>query len=62
MKNRSWGKEYAVIEISGDTFDDCFKAANKFCMEKGSIFVHAFDDVKIIEGQATMAIEILEDI
>ena len=25
---KSWGKEYCEIELVGDTFDDCFKAAN----------------------------------
>ena len=46
----------------GDTFDDSFKAAKKYCEQHGKIFVHAFDDEKIIEGQASIAIETLEDI
>jgi len=28
---RGWGKEFATIELIGDTFDDSFKAALEFC-------------------------------
>jgi threonine dehydratase len=45
----------------GDTFDDAYKAAVEFCQSKNACFVHPFDDEKVIEGQGTVAKEIVED-
>ncbi|GAC1376587.1 MAG: hypothetical protein NVSMB30_22140 [Hymenobacter sp.] len=42
------------------TFDDCYHAAQAFCDERGSTFVHPFDDLAIVEGQATVGLEILK--
>ena len=50
------------IELVGDTFDESFKASRERCDKENGIYVHAFDDEKIIEGQATIAVEVLEDI
>lgn len=35
-------------------------AALEFAQTSGAAFIHPFDDVQIIEGQATLALEILE--
>ncbi|CAD8177297.1 unnamed protein product [Paramecium pentaurelia] len=59
---KSWGKQYAQIELVGDTFDESFRASRDKCSAENGIYVHAFDDEKIIEGQGTIAVEILEDI
>ncbi len=56
-----FGKENIEVILVGDTFDDANKAANKFCLEKKATFVHPFDDEKVIEGQGTVAKEILDD-
>jgi threonine dehydratase len=56
-----FGKEHVDVILTGDTFDDANKAAEKFCIEKSACFVHPFDDDKVIEGQATVAKEIVED-
>ena len=56
-----FGKEYIEIVLEGDTFDDAYKAAVQFCNTKKTAFVHPFDDEKVIEGQATVAKEIVED-
>ncbi len=57
-----FGKEMIEVVLVGDTFDDAYNASVKFCNEKKSVFVHPFDDEKVIEGQGTVAKEILEDI
>ncbi len=49
------------IKLVGDTYDDCAIAAIKFTKENGMTFIPPFDDIRIIEGQATVGIEILED-
>ena len=58
---KMFGKEYIDIVIAGDTFDCANKAAVRFCEESRQTFIHPFDDPKIIEGQATMGIEIMQD-
>ena len=54
------GEDFIKIELIGDTFDDAFSAAKKECEEEGKTFVHPFNDPKVIEGQATIALELLE--
>ena len=60
-QTKMFGEEYVEIKLVGDTFDDCAIAAKKFTEENGMTFIPPFDDRRIIEGQGTVAIEILED-
>jgi threonine dehydratase len=46
----------------GDDFDESLKLAQSFCEEKGSSFSAPFDDLKVIAGQATLGMEIYQDI
>ncbi len=57
---RMFGGSYVTIELIGDTFDDAYNAAKSECDRLSKTFVHPFDDKKIIEGQATVGLEILE--
>lgn len=50
------------IKLVGDTYDDCALAAKQYTHEHDMTFISAFDDYKIIEGQGTVAVEILEDL
>src|SRR5678809_1252935 len=43
-----------------DNYDECALAAKEFTQRKGMTFIHPFDDPRVIEGQATVAVEILE--
>jgi threonine dehydratase len=58
---RMFGGEHVKIVQVGTTFDTCFTAANKFCEENNLVFCHPYDNDKVIEGQATIAVEIFED-
>ncbi|HHC78815.1 MAG TPA: threonine dehydratase [Flavobacteriia bacterium] len=55
-----FGGENIEIILKGDTFDDAYKAAKEVCDAQGKVFIHPFDDEKVIEGQATIGLEILE--
>ena len=55
-----FGGEHIETILVGDTFDDASKEARKYCEENNMHFIHPFDDIKVIEGQATIALEILE--
>ncbi|MBO9659670.1 MAG: threonine ammonia-lyase [Chitinophagaceae bacterium] len=61
-QTRMFGDSNIEIKLIGDTFDDCAIAAKQFTEENGMTFIPPFDDHRIIEGQATVAVEILEDL
>jgi threonine dehydratase len=56
-----FGGENIEIRLVGDTFDDCAAEAQAFTKAHNMTFIPPFDDPKIIEGQGTVAVEILED-
>ncbi|HEY4193616.1 MAG TPA: threonine ammonia-lyase IlvA [Mesorhizobium sp.] len=58
-KTRLFGGEFVEIRLIGDFFDDCYHAALAFTDEAGAHMVPPFDHRDIIEGQATVAQEIL---
>src|SRR6187431_1872538 len=60
-QTKMFGEDWIEIKLEGDTFDDCAIAAKRYTEENGLTFIPPFDNEKIIEGQGTMAIEILED-
>jgi len=60
-QTKMFGEDFVEVVLIGDTFDDCAIAAKKFTAENDMVFIPPFDDYKIIEGQATVGVEILED-
>ncbi len=56
-----FGKGLVEIVLTGDTFDDSFERASSFCQANNATFIHPFDDDKIIAGQGTVGMEILQD-
>lgn len=56
-----FGEDAIRIELAGDTFDDCAVAALEFTRANGMTFIPPFDHARIIEGQGTVGLEILED-
>ncbi len=61
-QTKMFGDGCIDIKLVGDTFDDCAIAAKEFTEVNGMTFIPPFDDIKIIEGQATVGLEILEDL
>ncbi len=57
----AFGNGSVEIVLVGDTFDASAAQALEYCTEHGMCFVHPFDDPRIIEGQATVGVEIIED-
>ncbi|MBE1203718.1 threonine ammonia-lyase IlvA [Aminobacter carboxidus] len=58
-KTRLFGGEFVEIKLVGDFFDDCYRAALEFAESSGGHMVPPFDHKDIIEGQATVALEIM---
>ncbi len=60
-QTKMFGEDFIEVKLVGDTFDDCATAARKYTEENEMTFVPPFDDYKIIEGQGTVGLEILEE-
>lgn len=60
-QTKMFGEGFVEVQLIGDTFDDCAVAAKKYTEEHGLTFIPPFDDIRIIEGQSTVGIEILEE-
>ena len=56
---KMFGGRFVEVILTGDTFDDASKEARTYCEQNQLPFIHPFDDQKVIEGQATIALEIL---
>jgi threonine dehydratase len=51
-----------TIRLTGDYFDQTLTAAQAFCRDEGAHFLSPFDDPHVIEGQASVAVEMLEQL
>ena len=50
------------MRLVGDYFDDTLRASQTYCAEVGGHFLSPFDDLDVIEGQATVTHELLEQL
>ncbi len=57
---KMFGENYVEIVLEGDTFDDAYHAAIEETISQSKTFIHPFNDEKVIEGQATVGLEIVE--
>lgn len=61
QQTKTFGDDFVEIRLVGDTFDDCAIAAKQFTADNGLTFIPPFDDYRIIEGQSTVGVEILDE-
>lgn len=47
------------VVLFGDTYDESSTYAKTLCKEKGLTYIHPYDDLDVIAGQGTIALEIL---
>lgn len=57
-----FGGDAIEIRLTGDNFDECAVAARDYTQRHGLTFIPPFDDERIIEGQGTVGVEIMEDL
>ena len=56
-------KQYgAEVILHGDVYDDAYKKAKELEEKEGYVFVHPFNDEDVLDGQGTIALEILEEL
>lgn len=60
-QTKMFGEGFVEVKLIGDTFDDCATAAKEYTQEHQLTFIPPFDDLRIIEGQSTVAAEIMEE-
>ena len=58
QKTKMFGGEFVEIRLTGDYFDDTLASAQTFCAQEQAHFLSPFDDEDVIEGQASVAVEI----
>lgn len=56
-----WGRDQIEVILVGDTFDDAYEEAVKCCELENRTFIHPFNDLDVIAGQGTIALEVLND-
>lgn len=61
-QTKMFGENFVQIKLTGDSFEECAEAALAYTKEHGMTFIPPYDHVKIIEGQATVGLEILDDL
>jgi len=61
-KTRIFGAEFITIKLIGDIFDQCYAAARAYVEENDGYMVPPFDHQDIIEGQATVAAEVMDQL
>ena len=61
-KTRTFGGESVEIVLTGDYFDQTLAASQQFCAQAGAHFLSPFDDDDVIEGQSTVAVELLDQL
>ncbi|WP_298858923.1 threonine ammonia-lyase IlvA [uncultured Sulfitobacter sp.] len=58
QKTKMFGGANIEVRLVGDYFDQTLKSAQAFCADEGAYFLSPFDDDNVIEGQASVAVEI----
>ena len=59
---KHFGKSFVEINIHGLNFYDAYDQARIFTKKNDMVFIHPFDDLKVIEGQATLFLEMINQI
>lgn len=59
---KRFGGTHVEVVLIGDTYDDAYAEAMKACREGGMTFIHPFDDPKIVAGNGTIGMEIMESL
>lgn len=61
-KINKFGGKFIKIFQEGNNFDDCFEISKQYSLDNSKDFIHPFDDEKIIEGQGTVGLEIIQQL
>jgi threonine dehydratase len=60
-QTKMFGEQFIDVKLTGDNYEECAVAAQKYSAENGLTLIPPFDNFKVIEGQGTVGVEILEE-
>src|SRR5262249_28207723 len=60
IKVTSARRQGAEVILFGANYDEAYDRARRLATERGLVFVHPFDDERVIAGQGTLGLELLE--
>lgn len=52
----------ATVKLVGQNYDEAYNAAKDFADEQGYLYVHAYNDALVILGQATVGLEVFNQV
>lgn len=52
----------AKVVLAGDCYDAAYEEAERLKKNHNYVFIHPFNDIDVVEGQGTIALEILQDL
>ncbi|WP_149275703.1 threonine ammonia-lyase [Pareuzebyella sediminis] len=61
-QTKMFGGDWINVVLEGDTFDDASDRAKQYALHTDKNYIHPFDDPKVIEGQATVGLELLDQV
>lgn len=59
---RNFGGDFVTIRLHGDSFDESQREAIRYAEESGGTFIPPYDDLDVIAGQSTIAVEFLDQL
>ncbi|WP_380055977.1 threonine ammonia-lyase IlvA [Falsihalocynthiibacter sp. SS001] len=62
QKTKIFGRDSIEVRLVGDYFDETLAASQSYCKEANGHFLAPFDDLDVIEGQASVAVEMIEEL
>lgn len=62
QQTKMFGEDFIEIKLIGDNYDECAVAAKQYTQQQQLTFIPPFDDYRIIEGQGTVGLEIMEEL
>lgn len=60
QRMKSLSKIYSRIHVTGENLEDTMNISHQFCKKHNKSYIHPFDDIDVICGQATISLEIHE--
>ena len=62
IKATSARRSGAEVILHGADYDEAYERASALGAERGAVFVHPFDDARVVAGQGTLGLELLEQV
>jgi len=63
LRKIAWARRHgAEVVLHGENYDEAYARAVEIEAERGLVFVHPFDDPRVIAGQGTIGLELAEQV